>query len=253
VTTPELLRVDSGDVVAAAFTTRRGGRSEGPWRGANLATSTGDRPEDVRANRRALCDALGVDATRLSMPNQVHGADVVRVVGPLRPGRFCGGLRGWPRADAVVTDRVGLGLLVLAADCVPVLVWREDGSGVGAIHSGWRGMMAGVIGAAVAALPGAGPLRAAVGPCIGRSRYEVDGSLADRFARRFGEGVRDGRLLDLRACATLSLGEAGVEEGGIAQVAHCTAGQPERFFSHRRDGPATGRQAGVIVRTRPSG
>jgi hypothetical protein len=244
-TGPETIEIATDCRVRALFTTRRGGVSKPPFDDGNLATSTGDDPAAVRENRRALCSSLGVDPERVSMLRQVHGADVVAVSGPLRPGRFCGGLTGWPAADGMVTDRVGLPLLVMAADCVPVLLWRGDGSGAGVAHAGWRGLMADTIGAVCAALPGEGPLCGAIGPCIDQAGYEIDAALAERFAERFGADVVDGRRLDLRACARICLTESGLAQDAVHDVARSTA-DTAHFFSHRVEGARTGRQAGVV-------
>ena len=242
---PELIAVETGCAARAVFTTRRGGVSAPPYDGANLGTATGDDPDAVRANRRALCDAVGLAAERVSMVHQIHGAEVLALDAPLRPGRFCGGLRGWPEADGLVTARPGLGIVVLAADCVPVLVWRRTGGGVGAAHAGWKGLLAGTIAAVCDALPGTGEIAAAVGPCIERDRYEVDAALAERFARRFGDAVVADRRVDLAECARLSLMEAGIDAAAVGMV-DATTGDRERFFSHRAEGPRTGRQAGVV-------
>jgi YfiH family protein len=245
VSAPDIIEVDTGCAARAVFTTRRGGVSRPPVDEANLATSTGDDPASVRENRLGLCRTLQLDPARVSMLRQVHGAEVVAVSGPLRPGRFCGGLIGWPEADAMVTDRPGLPLLIMAADCVPVLLWRRDGSGVGAAHAGWKGLMARTIEAVRAALPGGGPFDAAIGPCIDPQSYEVDAALARCFARRFGNDVADGRLVDLRACARIALSASGPAPDRLHDVARSTA-DTARFFSHRAEGPRTGRQAGVV-------
>jgi YfiH family protein len=240
-----VIPVETGSAVKAVFTTRHGGVSQPPFDTFNLATSTGDDPRAVRENRRLLCEQLDIAPERVSMLRQVHGDGVVHLTGPARPGRFCGGLVGWPEADGMVTDRPGLPLLIMAADCVPVVFWRVDGSGVGAAHAGWQGLMGGTIAAVRAALPGVGPVGAAIGPCIDQANYEVDQALARRFADRFGSDVADGRLIDLRACARISLQDSDVASGAIQSVEHSTA-EGADFFSHRTNGPRTGRQSGVI-------
>ena len=241
------IEVATGTSVRAVFTTRRGGVSEGPFRGLNLGVATGDRPERVRANRISLCDELGVDADRVSMARQVHGTRVQSLSAPSRPGRFAGGLRGWPEADALATTRPGLVVLVLAADCLPVLVWRRDGSGVAAAHAGWRGLVGGVVEKAVAAVGGEpSGLGAAIGPGIGPARYTVGPEVRDRFASRFGEGVVVGDAVHLAAAARGALVGAGVAPAAIHTVEACTHEDERRFFSYRRDGAHTGRQAGLV-------
>ena len=105
--------------------------------------------------------------------------------------------------------------------------------------------MADTIGAVCAALPGEGPLSGAIGPCIDQAGYEVDASLAERFAGRFGAGVVDGRRVDLRACARICLTESGLAQEAVHDVLRSTA-DTAYFFSHRVEGARTGRQAGVV-------
>lgn len=241
-----MIEMPTGTSARAVFTTRRGGVSSGSYAGLNLGVATGDRPESVRANRRMVCDRLGIDSDRVSMLRQVHGAGVLRLSAPNRPGRFAGGLRGWPEADGLTTDRPGLALVVLAADCLPVLLWRRDGSAVAAAHAGWRGLVAGVLEEAVNALGGEpAALGAAIGPGIGPRSYVVGADVRRRFASRFGEGVVVGEAVDLAAAAREALVAAGLPRGAIQTVEACTHEDAERFFSYRRDGAATGRQAGV--------
>ncbi|MGI9539643.1 MAG: peptidoglycan editing factor PgeF [Miltoncostaeaceae bacterium] len=240
------IEIPTDTSVRAVFTTRRGGVSEGPFAGLNLGVATGDRPERVRANRRALCDELGIDADRVSMLRQVHGTGVRHLLAPSRPGRFTGGLRGWPEADALATDRRGLGLVVLAADCLPVILWRRDGSAVAAAHAGWRGLVGGVLEEAVGAVGGEpGALGAAIGPGIGPGSYVVGADVRQRFAGRFGDGVVVGDAVDLAAAARIALVSVGLSAAAIRTVEACTHEDEERFFSYRRDGGTTGRQAGV--------
>lgn len=229
-----------------AFTTRRGGVSRGPFAELNLGVSTGDEPSAVRANRRRVAAGLGLDPGRISLVNQVHGRSVCRLAGPSRPGLFAGGLVGWPAADAMTTAKPGAALCVLGADCLPVLVWRRDGTCVGAAHAGWRGLVAGVVEATLESLAGEGPIAAAIGPGIGPCCYEVSADVRDRFAERFGPGVLAGKAVDLASAAEIALGHAGVTGEAIWRSGVCTSCDEGRFFSHRRDGPATGRQAGLI-------
>jgi YfiH family protein len=243
---PEPIEVAVDGPARAAFTTRRGGVSEGRFAGLNLGADTGDRPEAVRANRRAVCERLGLDPERVSMGRQVHGAGVRALAGPSRPGRFTGGLRGWPEGDGLATSRAGLALVILGADCLPVLLWRRDAPAVAAAHAGWRGLLSGVLGAAVAALGGPGRVGVAIGPGIGPCCYPVSAELRDRFAAAFGPEVVRAPAVDLAAAARAALAAAGVPLSAIATVDACTSCEEERLFSHRRDGAPCGRQAGVV-------
>lgn len=247
-----VLRPDLGPA-RGAFTTRPGGVSEGPHASLNLGTGSGDDPARVAANGRRLAEALGFPPGGLARLRQVHGADVALVTAPGPPGEY----------DAAVTDRPGVVLLVLAADCVPVLLVDPDRPAVGAVHAGWRGVAADVPGAAVRRMAeafGSRPcrLRAAIGPAIGPCCYEVDEPVAERFAETglaFEQPLavegppREGRRrwrLDLAAAIARRLHDAGVPAAGVSAAGLCTACRPDLFFSHRRDGPGTGRQAGLV-------
>jgi YfiH family protein len=209
----------------ALFTTRRGGYSRGPYTSLNLGRKTDDRPEAVAANRSALEDELGLE---LAFVHQVHGSHVVAVDAPSSP---------LPEADGQVTATPGLGLVALAADCLPIAL-ATDGA-VAVVHAGWRGLASGVIAAGVRALRRLGteaPLHAAIGPGAGPCCYQV----GEEVHVHFGTG---GRTLDLKAIARAQLEQAGAE--AVHDVALCTMCTPELFFSHRRDKGITGRQAGI--------
>jgi YfiH family protein len=231
----ELLHWHAPGRYAVAFTTRRGGVSRGPYDSLNLGLKTDDDPESVAENRRLVTTQLGLDPERLALNVQQHGTTVLRAQA---------GQRGEP-ADALWTDEPGLPLLVLAADCLPIVLVRVDGApALAVVHAGWRGLLDGIIGNAVGEL-GPGLLAAAVGPAIGPCCYEVGEEVATPFTERFGQDVVAARHLDLRAAATLALAAAGVTQ--IDHVDRCTSCDPEQaFFSHRRDRGLTGRQ-GVLA------
>lgn len=224
--------------LAHGFTTARPVRPGGPA----LDLGPGASDEDWRALRARL----GMEAVALA--SQVHGATALRAEGP--------GLQG--EGDALVSDRPGLLLAVRVADCVPILVAAQPPGGravaVAAIHAGWRGLVAGVIGEALAALRALAPpgaeLRAAIGPCIGRDAYEVGPEVVEGLASRgHGAGVlfpgrRPGRWqVDLRAAAAQQLVAADLRLVDRGQG--CTWDDPE-LFSHRRQGARAGRLAGLI-------
>jgi polyphenol oxidase len=218
----------------AAFTTRHGGVSTGPYRSLNLGRLTDDDPQAVKRNRELLQARLGLP---LVMIRQVHGAEVRRLESP--PERE----RRLPEADGQATSGGGFAPMVLTADCLPIAV---AGKGAAAIlHAGWRGLAEGIIGAGVRAVRevgAAGPLHAAIGPGAGPCCYEVGDEVRARFAS-YGPGARQGRNLDMKAIAHSQLERAGVE--AVSDLERCTICD-EDFFSHRRDGGVTGRQAGVV-------
>lgn len=228
--------------IVAAFSGRLGGTSAAPFASLNLGLTTGDDRAAVAENRRRLCAAVGADPARTAQNHQVHGA-TVREAAPL-PGGYLDPQGDLPQADALVTREAGLALVALSADCVPIVVAPADGSALAVIHAGWKGLVAGVVEAAVAAL-GPGAKAAAIGPCAGPGSYEVGDDVGEPLRARFGPDAA-GRTADLPRCATAALVAAGVPADAIDVAGLCTIADPERFFSHRRDGAATGRQ-GVIA------
>ncbi|MCB9686778.1 MAG: peptidoglycan editing factor PgeF [Alphaproteobacteria bacterium] len=231
------------------FTTREGGVSTGPLSSLHLAHREGEDPAHLEENWRRVATALAphLDPSRVAVLHQVHGADVVRVTEP--PGHDA----PVASADASYTTEPDIVLAVRVADCVPVLV-AGDGV-VGAAHAGWRGVAAGVVPALIEAMrsTGAGPLSAAIGPCIHPDAFEVgtevvEGLLEAGIPRDVVVhhlGPRGRPQVDLVACVAHHLRAAGVEVVDV--VDRCTASDP-RMYSHRRDGPTTGRSAGVIAR-----
>ena len=221
-----------------AFSTRLGGVSEGPYASLNLGAKTNDEYDRVSENRGRLCAETGADATTAAMGYQVHGPNVTeaRPKGVLVPTEF-------EQCDGLWSDRPGQAMLLVTADCAPVVLCRSDGDpGLALLHVGWKGLLAGIVQSGASAL-GGGVLAAAVGPAIGPCCYEVREGVAAPYRERFGAVVMRGRNLDLRLAV-----ERALEEAGIDSVEHtdmCTACHPELFFSHRRDNGVTGRQ-GVI-------
>jgi len=181
------------------------------------------------------------EPARLERPRQVHGIAVHRVVSR--------GDAAGVEADAIVCDLAGVAVGVVTADCVPVLLVGESGL-VAAAHAGWRGLCAGVVEAAAKAIRGP-VLAAAIGPHVGACCYEVDAPVLDAVAARFGRELPAGALrpgqdghawLDLGSLVAAELERAGIGPAAVSRVvAPCTACDPERFHSYRRDGPRSGR------------
>ncbi len=215
------------------FLCRVGGVSTGAYASLNTGPGSDDDPAAVAINRRRAVEAVLPGAVLLS-PYQVHGAEVATVVEPWTER---------PRADAVVTDRPGLALGILSADCAPVLFADHAAGVVGAAHAGWKGALAGVTDATLAAMEALGASRArivaAVGPCIAQASYEVDDAFARRFCEhdpaneRFFVEARPGHpRFDLAGYVAGRLAAAGVARVEI--TAHDTYADEARFFSYRR-------------------
>jgi polyphenol oxidase len=222
----------------AAFSTRVGGVSEGPYHSLNLGRLTGDRAEAVRENRHRLAAAVAIDPELVLIGRQVHAAKVTRHDGPTEPRAYANPAPGLPEVDGHATDRAGLTPLVFVADCLPVAL--AGPGGVAMIHCGWRGLAAGIVERGVEEVEARA---AAVGPGIGPCCYEVGSEVLSAF-EQLGPGLAKGRSLDLRLTARRLLERAGVEAVEVSEL--CTSCQPELFFSHRRDGGQTGRQAGLV-------
>jgi polyphenol oxidase len=243
--------------VPHGFFTRRGGVSEGPYASLNGNLASHDRPEAVHENRARAARAIGAEPAALLGLAQVHGARAVAVTEPWAAGEG-------PHADAIVTDRPGIALAIVTADCVPVLLADAAAGVIGAAHAGWRGAAAGVLEATVAAMLVLGAradrIIAAIGPAIAQASYEVgsdlrgvvlsEGADATRF---FAPGRDAGRWqFDLAGYCTSRLAGAGI--AAVEAIAADTAAEPDRFFSHRRrtlaGGGPIGHQISAIALTR---
>ena len=212
------------------FFTRLGGTSDPPYDSLNVSKKVGDSPEAVDENLSVIREAMiGRPAAWV---RQVAGDNMVRVYEP--------GFAG--EADALVTAEPDLCLSMAVADCVPVALVGERE--VGMVHSGWRGTLAGVSGKAAHRLGGS-RVRAYIGPSIRRCCYEVSAELAAEFAAEFGEEVVSGRNLALQAAIRVDLESAGVE---VNDLGLCSGCRPDLFYSHRMQGPLTGRNLASVVR-----
>jgi polyphenol oxidase len=228
--------------VRALSTLRAGGVSGGAYRSLNLGAHVGDAPASVAENRRRL-EAAAKLPREPSWLTQVHGIGVADL-DALDPTSLA-------TADAALTRRPGPICAILTADCLPVLFAEEGGGAVAAAHAGWRGLSAGVLEAAVAALGVApGRLLAWLGPAIGPRHFEVGPEVRDALVQgdpgahtTFGQSARGRPLADLPALARSRLARLGIER--IHGGGECTFEHADRYFSHRRDGQS-GRQATLI-------
>ena len=231
----EVLRADALAGVAHGFLGRRGGVSTGEIAGLNVGLGAGDDDGAVVENRKRAVETV-LPGARLVTVYQVHSPDCVTVDDP------------WPEtdrphADAMVTDRPGIVLGIVTADCAPVL-FADDAAGViGAAHAGWRGALGGVTDRTIAAMEALGARRsriaAAIGPCIARQSYEVDAAFRDRFCEQdgpsdafFAAGREGHWQFDLEAYVAQRLETAGI--GAVSRLGQDTYAQAERFFSFRR-------------------
>lgn len=221
----------------AAFSTRLGGVSHEPYDALNVAIMTGDEREDVRENRLRLAAVLGREADGVVMGRQVHGAELRAHAERQVPRVYADVVKSPDQVDAHATADPGLTPLVMVADCLPVAL--AGPGGVAMAHCGWRGLAAGIVARGATAVDAEA---AAVGPGIGPCCYEVGDEVLTEFADL--DGVADGRMLDLSAVARALLQRAGVE--AIETSGLCTKCNPDLFYSHRRDGGRTGRQAGLV-------
>jgi len=219
--------LDAG--VRVAFSGRHGGVSKAPFDSLNLGARAGDSPEAVVENRRRVAEAVGFDGSRLALTRQVHGVELMQAT------TGAGGILG--EADGLVTDRRGVALGILSADCAAVAL--AGTRGVALVHAGWRGLAGGIIERGVRAVE---PVLAAwVGPAIGACCYEVGDEVVEAWNRR-GLPVADSSHVDPRRAAVAELRTAGVT--AIASIDECTS-CGESFFSYRRDG-VTGRHGAFI-------
>ena len=246
----EVLRSDLL-AVPHGFFGRQGGVSKGEMWGLNVGYGSGDDPDAIAENRRRAVDAV-MPAAQLATVHQVHSPTVVYVD------------RAWPQddrphADGMVTDRPGVLLGVLTADCAPVLFADPDAGVIGAAHSGWRGALGGINEATVEAMEGFGARRdriaAVVGPSVSQASYEVDHGFRDRFLeqdqdneRFFGNGPAGKPHFDLPGYILHRLGNAGI--GNAAALGPDTYSDADRFYSYRRsthrNEPSYGRQISMI-------
>ncbi|HEY4134715.1 MAG TPA: peptidoglycan editing factor PgeF [Alphaproteobacteria bacterium] len=228
----------TGDGVRHAFFTRQGGVSEGIYAALNVGLGSGDDAERVRENRRRAADAFDLPADALITAHQVHSPDVVVVDKPWAAGQG-------PKADGMVTDKPGIALGILTADCAPVLFADARAGVIGAAHAGWRGAIGGVLDATLKEMEKLGAKRAriaaAVGPCIGRLSYQVGGEFPAPFLAERDDNARffmpdpgaPGRWrFDLPGYVTAKLKTLGL--GAAEALPHDTCAEEDRFFSYRR-------------------
>lgn len=228
--------------VHAAVTLRAGGVSVGNYSSLNPATHVGDNPEHVERNRLIIETSLNLPSEPVWL-QQVHGDHVVKA----------DQVRTVPEADASYTDRKNFVCAVLTADCLPVLFCGAQGEVIAAAHAGWKGLHAGILKKTVEAMH-CRDISAWFGPAIGPKQFEVGDEVYQAFvdldkqmATAF-KAVKPGKwLADIYQLARIQLQSLAIRH--IYGGHYCTVSDPQRFYSYRRDGAATGRMASLIWRS----
>ncbi|TAJ38294.1 MAG: peptidoglycan editing factor PgeF [Reyranella sp.] len=226
------------DGVQHRFFTRRGGVSAGLFSSLNCGYGSADDPANVRENRRRVAEHFGLGEPDLQTLHQIHSTDVLTVTDERWSSP------GAPKADGLVTDRPGVMLGVMAADCAPVLLADAGAGVIGAAHAGWKGALGGVVDTTIAAMEKLGARReriqVAVGPCIGPGSYEVGPEFPAPFlaqdeanAAFFRAASRSGHFMfDLPGYLVHRIARNGV---AVAATGHDTLSATEDFFSYRRN------------------
>jgi polyphenol oxidase len=247
----EVIRARTLDGVPHGFLGRRGGVSRGIYAGLNVGLGSDDDRDAVAENRALAVEHVERGAQLVTL-HQVHSADALIATAPWLD-------KERPHADALATDRPGLLLGILTADCTPVLLADKQAGVVGAAHAGWKGALGGVTDSVIATMVTLGADRsrivAAIGPTIARVSYEVDDSFARRFEesdpaneRFFTPGRKGHQQFDLESYVATRLADAGI--GRIEALGLDTYADADRFFSFRRathrGEPGYGRQISLI-------
>ena len=259
-TEPVLHLYDLGPGVTAFSSTRHGGVGKGNYASFNINYYCGDREEDIMANRKALCQLLGIDASCLVYPHQTHG-DVVKTIDSqwmeaLSPAEKRYNLDG---VDAVMTNLSGVCIGVSTADCIPILLYDGTHHACCAVHAGWRGTVKRIVQKAVEAMAstyGTSPqqLKAVIGPGISLKSFEVGDEVYEQFAQAGFDMARiackyEKWHIDLWECNKRQLMEVGVPETDIHVAGICTYIHHDDFFSARRLGINSGRIfSGIMLR-----
>jgi YfiH family protein len=234
-------------------TTRRGGGSEGKYSSLNLSNKVLDEPEHVKNNRSQVAETLGIPFERMLFPDQCHSDRVKEVDANSHPADM-------ERTDGLVTRAKGVCLCILAADCVPVLLYDPVEGAIAALHAGWKGTYGRIVSRAVERMVRTWACKpehilACIGPAISQNRYEVGDEVSQYFRLLFSDYPHIIRRnentgkdnLDLKEANRILLHRAGVKDEHIEISPLCTYDRPDLFFSARRDGMHCGRFASGIM------
>ena len=258
-TDPQLTYYQIADNVTAFSSTRHGGASVGNYGAFNVNRCCGDAPEAIIQNRQALCKTLGISDDRLIMPHQVHGTSVTQI------GKTFFLLKEELRqtvlegVDALMTNVAHVCIGVSTADCIPVILYDGEHHAASVVHSGWRGTVANITGAAVESMKMAYHsrpeiLKAVIGPGISLQNFEVGDEVYDEFEKAAFPMNRIARKevkwhIDLWEAVRFQLETTGIQPGNIQLVGVCTFDHVEDYFSARRLGIESGRiLTGVVLK-----
>ena len=248
--------------IAHFVTTRRGGSSRPPYHSLNLSFNVGDDPDTVSNNRRTLAEALGIPLANLTTARQIHDAHVKIVSERVRGKGSTDDQGAMDGTDAMVTNVPGVCLMVLSADCVPILMFDPAKAVIGVVHAGWKGTLRLIARKTVKVFQegfGSSPhdIRAGIGPSIGPCCFEVGPEVISQVEDRLGtsKGYIGNKLsdekgyFDLWSANLRQLVQAGIPEKNIEVARVCTCDHADVFFSHRCEGGKTGRfGAGILIR-----
>lgn len=235
--------------VIAVFTTRHGGISKAPYESANLAFHVGDNPHDVVANHDLLAHTLGYNRNRLIHMRQIHSDQIVIVDETLD-------FDTPPECDALITNRPGTPLMVMSADCTPILIYDPIHRAIGAVHAGRAGALNAILSKTIEAMDKAfgcdqSDLHIVMGPSIGGCCYEVNETIAlECAALGYESALQRGEekvFLDVSTILLQQLKGMNIPSQQIEVMEECTSCKNNEYFSYRADKQHTGRIAGVII------
>lgn len=244
---------EESGAVRHCFTTRFGGVSSGEFSSMNFRTNCADTRENVLKNYEIICGEVGIDINNLVLSKQIHENNVVRV-GASDRGNGILYENKFKSADGLITDEPGVALVTSFADCVPIFFFDPKKRVIALVHSGWKGTVKNIAGAAVSKFGEYGSasedIIAAIGPSIGKCCFEVGDDVAEIFTSRFGGRFaekQNGRYhVDLRLVIRSELVDAGVKGEKITVADICTACNSELLFSHRKTGGRRGNMAAFL-------
>jgi polyphenol oxidase len=233
--------------VSAAFTTRHGGISKPPYTSANLAFHVGDNPKDVLKNHDLLADTLGYNRSQLIHMRQIHSDQIVIVDESLN-------FNTPPECDALITNRPNIPLMVMSADCTPILLYDPVHKAIGVVHAGRAGALNEILPKTILAMglefnTTPSDVNVVLGPSISGCCYEINSTIAEETKTKgYPEALRyenEKVFLNVNTILRMQLNRIGIEK--VEVIDECTACHHDRYFSYRADQRHTGRIAGVII------